>query len=162
MPSDRGVALVTGGGRGIGANIARELAADGWSVVVAARTRDEIKDVADEIGGRAVEVDVSVRESVERVVREAGDVELLVANAGIGGPEGSTWEIDPAEWWQRARGQRARRAPLLPSGHPGHARARQRANRHHRQRRFVPSGCVEHRVHVEQGRGLPLRGVPRD
>jgi NAD(P)-dependent dehydrogenase (short-subunit alcohol dehydrogenase family) len=99
MPSDHGVALVTGGGRGIGANIARELATDGWSVVVAARTGDEIDAVADEIGGRAVEVDVSVRESVERAVREAGDVELLVANAGIGGPEGSTWEVDPAQWW---------------------------------------------------------------
>ena len=68
MPSDRGVALVTGGGRGIGANIARELAADGWSVVVAARTRDEIDAVADEIGGRAVELDVTDRESVERAV----------------------------------------------------------------------------------------------
>ena len=99
MPSDRGIALVTGGGRGIGANIARELAADGWSVVVAARTRDEVDAIADEIEGRAVEVDVSVRESVERAVLEAGDVELLVANAGIGGPEGSTWEVDPAEWW---------------------------------------------------------------
>ena len=99
MPSDRGVALVTGGGRGIGANIARELAAGGWSVVVGARTRDEIDAVASEIDGRAVELDVSDSESVERAVREAGDVELLVANAGIGGPEGSTWDVDPAEWW---------------------------------------------------------------
>jgi 3-oxoacyl-[acyl-carrier protein] reductase len=99
MPSDRGVALVTGGGRGIGANIARELAADGWSVVVAARTREQIDAVADEVGGRAIEVDVSDRESVEHMVAEAGEVELLVANAGIGGPEGATWEVDPAAWW---------------------------------------------------------------
>jgi 3-oxoacyl-[acyl-carrier protein] reductase len=100
MPSDRGVALVTGGGRGIGANIARELAADGWSVVVAARTRDQIDAVAEEIGGRAVELDVTDRESVERAVAEAGDVELLVANAGIGGVDGATWEVDPGDWWR--------------------------------------------------------------
>ena len=100
MPSDRGVALVTGGGRGIGANIARELAADGWSVVVAARTRDEIDAVAEEVGGRAVEMDVSDRASVERAVTEAGDIELLVANAGVGGADGSTWEIDPEDWWR--------------------------------------------------------------
>jgi len=100
MPSDRGVALVTGGGRGIGANIARELAADGWSVVVAARTRDEIDAVAEEVGGRAFEMDVSDRASVERAVTEAGDIELLVANAGLGGADGSTWEIDPEDWWR--------------------------------------------------------------
>jgi len=100
MPSDRGVALVTGGGRGIGANIARVLAADGWSVVVAARTRDQIDAVAGEIGGRAVELDVTDRESVARAVAEAGDVELLVANAGIGSVDGATWEVDPDDWWQ--------------------------------------------------------------
>ena len=100
MPSDHGVALVTGGGRGIGANIARVLAADGWSVVVAARTRDQIDAVAEEIGGRAVELDVTDRESVARAVAEAGDVELLVANAGIGSVDGATWEVDPDDWWQ--------------------------------------------------------------
>jgi 3-oxoacyl-[acyl-carrier protein] reductase len=93
------VALVTGGGRGIGANVARALAGDGWSVVVAARSRGEIEAVADEIGGRAVELDVASRESVERGIAEAGAVDLLVANAGTGNRERS-WEIDPAEWWQ--------------------------------------------------------------
>ena len=100
MPSERGTALVTGGGRGIGAGIARELADDGWSVVVAARSRDEIQGVADEVGGRAIELDVSDREAVERAVAEAGDVELLVANAGVGGPGGASWQIDPADWWR--------------------------------------------------------------
>jgi 3-oxoacyl-[acyl-carrier protein] reductase len=99
MPSEHGTALVTGGGRGIGAGIARELAADGWSVVVAARSRDEIDSVAEEIDGRAIELDVSDREAVERAVTEVGDVELLVANAGVAGPNGATWEIDPADWW---------------------------------------------------------------
>jgi 3-oxoacyl-[acyl-carrier protein] reductase len=100
MPSERGTALVTGGGRGIGAGIARELADDGWSVVVAARSSDEIQGVADEVGGRAIELDVSDRDAVERAVVEAGDVELLVANAGVGGPDGASWEIDPADWWR--------------------------------------------------------------
>ena len=100
MPSDRGVAFVTGGGRGIGASIARELAADGWSVVVAARTREQIEAVAEEVGGRAIELDVTDRNAVERAVAEAGDVELLVANAGIGGPDSATWEADPKEWWR--------------------------------------------------------------
>jgi NAD(P)-dependent dehydrogenase (short-subunit alcohol dehydrogenase family) len=93
------VALVTGGGRGIGANVARALAGDGWSVVVAARSRDEIEDVANEIGGRAVVLDVTSRDSVERAVAEAGAVELLVANAGTGNRD-TTWEADPAEWWR--------------------------------------------------------------
>ena len=93
-------ALVTGGGRGIGANIARALAADDWSVVVTARSRDEIDAVASEIGGRALEMDVSSRESVERGFAEAGPVELLVANAGVGSRDGATWELDPADWWR--------------------------------------------------------------
>jgi len=97
--ADRGVALVTGGGRGIGANIARSLAGDGWSVVVGARSRDQVEQVAEEIGGQAVGLDVASRESVERAVAEAGPVELLVANAGIGNRE-TTWELDPAEWWR--------------------------------------------------------------
>ena len=93
------IALVTGGGRGIGANVARSLAADGWSVVVAARSLDQVEAVAAEIGGRALELDVSSPESVERAVAEAGPVELLVANAGVGNQDGPTWELDPAAWW---------------------------------------------------------------
>jgi NAD(P)-dependent dehydrogenase (short-subunit alcohol dehydrogenase family) len=92
-------ALVTGGGRGIGANVARELAAAGWSVTATARTRTEIDEVAAEIDGRALEMDVSSRESVERAFAEAGDVDLLVANAGTGNRE-RTWEIDPDDWWE--------------------------------------------------------------
>lgn len=101
MPSNsKGVALVTGGGRGIGAGIARALAGDGWSVVVAARTREEIERVADEIGGRAIPVDVTDPKAVERVVSEAGDVELLVANAGIGNRDAASWELESEKWWR--------------------------------------------------------------
>src|SRR5262249_19819831 len=56
---DGQVALVTGGGRGIGANIARELADAGARVAVAARTREQVEAVADDIGGLALELDVS-------------------------------------------------------------------------------------------------------
>jgi 3-oxoacyl-[acyl-carrier protein] reductase len=98
------IALVTGGGRGIGANIARELAQAGARVAVAARTKSQVEDVANEINGLALEVDVADRKAVERVVddteRELGSIDLLVANAGIGNQDGATWEIDPADWWQ--------------------------------------------------------------
>jgi 3-oxoacyl-[acyl-carrier protein] reductase len=95
-------ALVTGGGRGVGAGIARVLAGDGWEVVVGARSREQVEAVADEIGGQWVQVDVADRGSVERAVAQAGEVDLLVANAGIADnrEEGPSWEIDPADWWR--------------------------------------------------------------
>ena len=93
-------ALVTGGGRGIGAGISRALADDGWDVVVGARSREQVEAVADEIGGEWVQVDVADRRSVERAVAEAGEVDLLVANAGLGNQDGATWEVDPADWWR--------------------------------------------------------------
>ena len=101
MSSDQleGVALVTGGGRGIGADVARELAAAGMQVAVTARTATEVEAVAEEIGGRALVGDASRREDVERWVAEVGEIDLLVANAGIEGPSGDPWEIDPDEWW---------------------------------------------------------------
>jgi len=94
-----GIAVVTGGGRGIGANVARALAGDGWTVSVTARSREEIDAVASEIHGRAVKMDVGSRESVERGFAEIGPVDLLVANAGMG-DHAVTWEADPGDWWQ--------------------------------------------------------------
>jgi 3-oxoacyl-[acyl-carrier protein] reductase len=94
------VALVTGGGRGIGADIARELASAGMRVVVSARSAEQVEAVAEEIGGRAVVADVSKRGDVERMVGEAGDVDLLVANAGIALWEDEAWAVEPDEWWR--------------------------------------------------------------
>lgn len=85
------IAVVTGGGRGIGANIARALAGDGWAIVVTARTQSEIDAVAAETHGRAVQMDVTSRESVERAFDEIGHVDLLVANAGGGNHD---------DWWR--------------------------------------------------------------
>jgi 3-oxoacyl-[acyl-carrier protein] reductase len=93
-------ALVTGGGRGIGAGIAGALAGDGWEVVVGARSREQVEAVADEIGGEWAQVDVADRRSVERVVAEVGPLDLLVANAGVADQGGASWEVDPAEWWR--------------------------------------------------------------
>jgi 3-oxoacyl-[acyl-carrier protein] reductase len=106
VSSDRldGVALVTGGGRGIGASIARELAGSGMRVAVSARTPSEVESVAAEIGGLPLVGDVALQEDVEawirRVEAELGPIDLVSANAGIENPEGETWEMSVADWWK--------------------------------------------------------------
>ena len=77
-------ALVTGGSRGIGRAIAVELAKAGAEVVIGFNSgAAESEEVAAEIGGRAVQADVSDPDDAKRLVEEAGDVEILVNNAGI-------------------------------------------------------------------------------
>jgi 3-oxoacyl-[acyl-carrier protein] reductase len=77
-------ALVTGGSRGIGAEVARELARAGANVVVGYRSgAEEAEAIASEIDGRAVQADVSNVDDAKRLVEEAGDVDVLVNNAGI-------------------------------------------------------------------------------
>jgi len=77
-------ALVTGGSRGIGRAIAVELGRAGADVVVGFRTgREEAEAVASEIGGRAVEADVSDPGSAKALVEEAGELDILVNNAGL-------------------------------------------------------------------------------
>ncbi|HVM69282.1 MAG TPA: SDR family oxidoreductase [Gaiellaceae bacterium] len=93
-------ALVTGGGRGIGADVARELARDGWDVLVTARSREQVEAVAAEIGGRALVGDVTRREDVEAWAAEAGELDLLFANAGVALWEENAWELEPDEWWR--------------------------------------------------------------
>jgi NAD(P)-dependent dehydrogenase (short-subunit alcohol dehydrogenase family) len=105
VPSDRldGVALVIGGGRGIGESIARELADAGMRVAVTARTADQVERVAHEIRGLALVGDVSrqsdVASWVKRTEDELGPIDLLVANAGIDNPEGTTWDAPVEAWW---------------------------------------------------------------
>jgi NAD(P)-dependent dehydrogenase (short-subunit alcohol dehydrogenase family) len=105
MPElDGQVALVTGGGRGIGAGIARELVAAGARVAIAARSSDELESLALEIEAYPIVADVSRRDSAESMVREVesglGQIDLLAANAGIGQQEARAWETEPDEWWR--------------------------------------------------------------
>ena len=77
-------ALVTGGSKGIGRAIAQELARAGATVVVGYRSgKDEAEQLATEIGGEAVQADVSSPEDAKRLVDEAGDIDVLVNNAGL-------------------------------------------------------------------------------
>jgi 3-oxoacyl-[acyl-carrier protein] reductase len=106
MPSELEgqVALVSGGGRGVGENVARRLAEAGMRVAVSARSADQVEEVAHAIGGLAVVADVSTRAEVEAMVAkvesELGPIDLLVANAGVAIRESAAWELEPAEWWQ--------------------------------------------------------------
>jgi NAD(P)-dependent dehydrogenase (short-subunit alcohol dehydrogenase family) len=79
----------------------RALARDGWDVVVGARSRQQVEAIANEVRGHSVEVDVADRDSFARALTAAGELDLLVANAGIS--EGLTprpsWTIEPDEWW---------------------------------------------------------------
>ena len=78
------LALVTGASRGIGRAIASELSRAGATVVIGYRTgQDEAEALADEIAGRAVQADVSSPDDARRLVEEAGDVDVLVNNAGL-------------------------------------------------------------------------------
>jgi 3-oxoacyl-[acyl-carrier protein] reductase len=77
-------ALVTGASRGIGRAIATELGAAGADVVVGYRSgREEAESLASELGGRAIQADVSSAEDAARLVEEAGELDVLVNNAGL-------------------------------------------------------------------------------
>ena len=107
---DGQVGLVTGGGRGIGREIALGLAAEGMAVGLIGRTQQSLIDTLKEcvrLGakGVAVAADVArpgaVREAVRAIERDLGPIDLLVNNAGlIDRREEPIWEVDSAQWWQ--------------------------------------------------------------
>jgi 3-oxoacyl-[acyl-carrier protein] reductase len=77
-------ALVTGGSRGIGAAIARELAEAGAAVTLSYRSgKDEAEAVAHESGARAVQADVGNPDDAKALVDDAGELDILVNNAGV-------------------------------------------------------------------------------
>lgn len=101
------VAIVTGGGIGIGRAISGAFAAEGAAVVVAARTLSRLNEVVEEIkakGGRAMAVptDISDEKQVQNMVAQAlseyGRVDILVNNSGVGGPTAAVVDMDVGEW----------------------------------------------------------------
>ncbi|MGY0235434.1 SDR family oxidoreductase [Longispora urticae] len=93
-----GVAVVTGASSGIGEATARRLAEDGFEVVVAARRIDRLRRLAGEIGGRAVELDVTDAAAVRDFAAGFDRCDLLVNNAGGALGAEPVALSDPAEW----------------------------------------------------------------
>lgn len=78
-----GNVLITGATGGLGHAIAQAFAGRGAQLLLTGRRAELLESLAEETGGRAVSCDLSVREDVERLVREAPEVDVLVANAGV-------------------------------------------------------------------------------
>ena len=103
------IAIVTGGGRGLGQSFAYALAHAGVHVVVTARSEHELRDTVQGIeqqGGTAtaISADVTDQVAVEQVIatteRQVGPIDLLVNNAGTFRAFGLIADIDPQEWWR--------------------------------------------------------------
>lgn len=102
MQLDGKRAVVTGASSGIGAAVARTLAAEGAGVVVTARRAERLERLAEEIGGMAVSADLTRPEDVDRLRGAAlagGPIDILVNNAGVGkyGPL-DTYDVDDWDW----------------------------------------------------------------
>ena len=100
----RPVALVTGGGRGLGRDIALRLVADGFAVAVTGRTAGPLDEVVAAGAALALPGDATdrtaVADAVDRTARELGPLDLVVANAGRFATGGPLWESDPDDWWR--------------------------------------------------------------
>jgi NAD(P)-dependent dehydrogenase (short-subunit alcohol dehydrogenase family) len=103
------VALVTGGGRGLGRAFAVALAKHGMRVGVASRSVEELKATVDILRAEGTEAiaiptdvtdEVAVRNMVSATEEELGPIDLLINCAGLGAPFGPTWETDSNEWWR--------------------------------------------------------------
>jgi NAD(P)-dependent dehydrogenase (short-subunit alcohol dehydrogenase family) len=114
------VAVVTGGGSGLGKGIAKRFLQEGAKVAICGRREAKLEEAAGELG-KALPVrcdvgdDASVREMVSRVVKEYGRLDILVNAAGIRGAVGKAEEIDLAEWEETLRVNTT--GPLLCARH---------------------------------------------
>ena len=104
---NRPAALVTGAGRGIGAELARALADEGFAVGLLGRDRAKLEGTAAELDAptHVVTADVTQPADVERavaaVIADLGPVDVLVNNAGLREQRSTLpWEADPGDWWQ--------------------------------------------------------------
>src|SRR6516165_5275118 len=95
------IAIVTGGGQGIGEGIAQRLHAAGARIAVLDLNAENAKKVAQQLGGLGLKCDVSsadsVKQAVAEVQRDLGDVTIVVNNAGISGKPAYLWELDEKE-----------------------------------------------------------------
>ncbi len=91
-------AVVTGASSGIGAASARALAGDGFHVICAARRKDRIEALAEEIGGRAVVCDVTDAASVAELAASVDSVDVLLNNAGGAFDQATVEEADVEDW----------------------------------------------------------------
>ena len=83
MTEIKGTVLLTGASGGIGHAIARALAARGAQLVLTGRRAEVLESLAQEVGGRALAVDLADRDAPRRLAEEAGEVEILIANAAL-------------------------------------------------------------------------------
>ena len=101
FPGQGRVAVVTGASSGIGAATAERLAAEGFDVVLAARRLDRLTELAERIGGRAVQLDVTDPSSVEAFAAGLDRVDVLVNNAGGAFDAAPVADAD-LDSWQRS------------------------------------------------------------
>lgn len=88
--------LVTGASGGLGAAIALAFHRAGSELVLTGRRRDALDDVAAKTNGQIIEADLGTDDGIEKIYSEAGRVDVLIANAGIGGMS-SILDFDPQE-----------------------------------------------------------------
>jgi NADP-dependent 3-hydroxy acid dehydrogenase YdfG len=96
--SERRVALVTGASSGIGAATVRALAAAGFEVISAARRLDRVEEIAREVGGRGLRLDVTDPDSVAELAEALPEVSVLVNNAGGALGLAPVAEADEEQW----------------------------------------------------------------
>jgi NAD(P)-dependent dehydrogenase (short-subunit alcohol dehydrogenase family) len=107
MELENKIAVITGGGRGIGRAIALAFAREGADLVLASRSQEALEEtgsMVEKLGRKALVVSTDIRREdsvqnlAEQALRHFGRVDILVNNSGIAGPTMPLWEINLADW----------------------------------------------------------------